>query len=173
MEKDKHRSVISVGMLACSMLLLSALFIGCGPCQRPPCAHPQNDQAAFYHNQNPSGDTITWYVTPRIAGDTAPCPWDSTALNTPDYVRCLECGVVLQSPPCLHPSLVAWYHHTDGVGHDTVGALPTVTWFVDLPPFSDPLGTPTPQTCPTGDGVMCNADSTTCRICGAKTWTAP
>jgi len=165
MEKDKFRSAIAVGMLACSVLLISALFIGCGPCappvEPPGCTHPS--QAAFYHHQHPSGDTITWYVTPRPANDTIPCPWDSAALCTPDSVKCLDCGYLVYSPPCTHPNRLAFYHHTNTIPPHVPGSS-TVTWVVP----SDPaLGTPVAQPCPV-DGDPCQCDSVKCTICGAK-----
>jgi len=108
MEKDKRRSAIVVGMLACSMLLMSALFIGCGHCGWPvKCTHPQ--QAAFYHHTDsvpphpPDYETFRWYIEPPVY-DTLlgkplamPCPIDGTLCEC-DSVKCTACGAKLWQP---------------------------------------------------------------------------
>ena len=113
MEKDKLRSVITVGALACSVLILSALFIGCEKPGTPQqllggaqLKCPHSTQAAYYHHtytippHRTGYATVPWYVTPPPMGDTTglpaaqPCPVDTTMCRA-DSVKCTACGAKL------------------------------------------------------------------------------
>jgi hypothetical protein len=112
MEKDKCRSVNIRGMLVWSMLLLSALFIGCATNNvtvypQPVCTHAH--QAAFYHHafsippHPPGCDTFRWYVEPPVNDSllgkpiAMPCPIDGTLCQC-DSVKCTTCGAKLWQP---------------------------------------------------------------------------
>ncbi len=99
MEKDKFRSVITVGMLVCSVLVLSALIMSCGPSQQAStaskvpgntalqesvkltrigtttCAHPV--QAEYYHHTYTipphleNYATVTWFKSPPPGDSTS------------------------------------------------------------------------------------------------------
>ena len=109
MEKDKSRSVITVGMLACSVLMLSASFIGCGaepakvrapvplvPIMCDSCHESIPNTEAFYHHGH-AGFTVEWSITPGLGPDPdghpapQPCPSDGTPCN-PDSLKCNTCG---------------------------------------------------------------------------------
>ena len=175
MEKDKHRSAITVGMLACSMLLLSALFIDCGTCDRtqlPPCPHPDSLQTAYYHHFLPGGGLFKWSLTPPPANDSliAPYPLDTTVSVMPDTVKCTDCDSVLYATPytdCFHiPRTV--YFHCDACG---------TTWSHPLPPFPNPALLSAPVSVPCPDPEPCFncpappmvADSVKCGDCH-KVW---
>jgi len=169
MEKDKYRSAITVGMLACSILFLSALFIGCGPCQPTPCTHPHGHQTAYYHYWNPQRLLYKWSLTPRPVDDSIPCPWDTTQFVLPDTVKCNDCDSVLVSRPftCFH------IHRTAHFQCDSCG----FTWSHELPPPPNPelQSTPVSVPCPPPENCeQCHkpgvvADFVKCNVCG-KTW---
>ncbi len=126
MEKDKYRSAITVGMLACSMLLSFGLLIGCGPGNvsnppktetvatetvatppvRPACTHPTF--WAWSHHTYPNGTTQNYRSPSPLPGPLAgtpiaqPCPVHPDTLESHthpvDSVRCTVCGAVAVSP---------------------------------------------------------------------------
>jgi len=165
MEKDKSRSVVRVSMLACSVLLLSALFIGCGPCtpQPKPCLHPS--RVAFYCHALPGDSAHTWYATwTDTAGvpSPQPCPWDS-ASTACDSLKCETCKLLLYRPPCTHPVQAAYYHHAHP---DTT----TFTWYESPPPPpSDTTSAPADVQCPIDDQPR-PCDYVKCLACGAQLW---
>ncbi|MBN2464533.1 hypothetical protein JXD38_02760 [candidate division WOR-3 bacterium] len=178
MEKDKHRSVITVGMLACSMLLLSALFTGCGTCQQTTessCAHPHEHQTAYYHYWSPQKQLYKWSLTPRPSNDTMQCPWDTTVLVLPDTVKCNDCDSVLLARPfeCFHIHQRVYFHCP----------LCGATWDHPLPDPPNPAQLSAPVSVPCPDPEDCinspplgscpadtiYADSVKCMDCG-KVW---
>ena len=103
MEKDKFRSVITLGLLVCSVLTLSALIAGCVVVNPPCTTHPM--KAAFYHHTDSipphqvGQATVTWVVTPPVylpSGLPAAqqCPADGV-LRPCDYIKCMGCGTQL------------------------------------------------------------------------------
>jgi len=116
MEKDKFRSVVRVGVLACSMLMLSALFMGCPKVTKPTtaptgpgdvrapadtvpvtCAH--TNRVAFYHHQL-GEQTHEWTKDPAIVQPDGvpvpqPCPVDPAAICNADSLKCNDCGIKL------------------------------------------------------------------------------
>jgi hypothetical protein len=112
MEKDKFRSVIMVGLLACSILLVPALFVGCpGPKSQPTwqsqlqaaqmrCPHPT--KTAYYHHtytippHHVGMATVTWCAPSTTTGTPSPqpCPTD-TMMCACDSVKCAVCGAKL------------------------------------------------------------------------------
>jgi hypothetical protein len=111
MEKDKFRSVITFGMLACSILILSALFIGCEAEQHHTaqqllsaaqlkCLHPL--KAAYYTHPTvlPHDTTVAVFIWCTPPSSTTgmpaaqPCPSDGAATNA-DSLKCTKCGAKL------------------------------------------------------------------------------
>jgi hypothetical protein len=111
MEKDRFRSAIKVGMLACSILVLSALFIGCEverhhtaqqllSAAQLKCPHPF--RATYYTHimVSPHDTTDAMYVwSPPPSSTTGmpaaqPCPSDDVATSA-DSVKCTSCGAKL------------------------------------------------------------------------------
>jgi len=112
MEKDKFRSVFTIGMLTSSVLILSLLFIGC---EQPRTQQqllsaaqhgcPHLVKVAYYTHDPaiPPHDSITakfvWCVTlPPSSTLSAPvaqkCPIDPAMTNA-DSVKCAVCGAML------------------------------------------------------------------------------
>ena len=108
MEKGKFRSAITVGTLACSILILSALFIGCEThktqqqlLSAAQLRCPHSLLAAYYTHpmvlpHDTSVAVFTWVepVPPSgVAGLPAaqPCPVDP-ASSSVDSVKCTICG---------------------------------------------------------------------------------
>ena|GEM_PF-2377309 len=178
MEKDKYRSAITVGMLVCSMLVLSTLFIGCGPCQpppSPPCTHPHSEQAACYHYPHPNGTTYSWVLQPPPPATDSfmtPCPWDTAWKVLPDSVKCLKCGYMVYLcyiPPCTAHTWISYYHHDCSDGN-------AYSWQHPLPPSqvlgSGPSAVPCPDPEPCWCGTSCEADSVKCIVC-RRVWLPP
>jgi hypothetical protein len=111
MNKDKLRSVITVSMLACSVLILSALFIGCPQptwqvqLKAAQIRCPHTEKAAYYHHPTtpPHDSTLAafdWYKSPPPPCDPTgmpapqPCPVDP-ALTNADSLKCTVCGAKL------------------------------------------------------------------------------
>jgi hypothetical protein len=111
MEKDRFRSVITVGMLACSILILSALFIGCEKhrtqqklLSAAQLGCPHLVKAAYYTHpivlpHDTTKAVFTWVVLlPPSSTTSAPaaqkCPVDPAMTNA-DYVKCTVCGAQL------------------------------------------------------------------------------
>jgi hypothetical protein len=182
MEKDKYRSVVTVGMLACSMLLLSALFAGCS---RPnvnssPLMAAHAETTACYHRIASDSSLFRWWLKPAPpAADSwrARYPLDTTILVLPDTVRSSKNQIhnydVLFSVSCNHPSWTVHYTHhcQDGVNF---------SWSHPLPPGQGKnTGTPNAMPCPTPEQcprchnpVLVVADWVQCDSC-PKTWSPP
>jgi len=109
MEKDKSRSVITVGMLVCSILILSALFIGCEKhntqarllsAAQLGCLHPFK-YVYYTHDPTipPHDSTVVRFdwcePLPPSSTTSSPvaqkCPEDP-AMTSPDSVKCALCG---------------------------------------------------------------------------------
>jgi hypothetical protein len=175
MEKDKYRSVVRLSMLASSMLLLSALFVGCScPCVKPPpplCAHPRATLTACYHYFSSDSSLFRWWLSPPPPADSfqAQYPLDTTKVVLPDTVRCNKCQYVLYSMPyggCIHPVWTVYYHHNCVAGGNS--------WTHQ---YWSANGAPNPMPCPTPDKctrcpAMCPADYVKCDVCG-RLWLPP
>jgi hypothetical protein len=117
MDKDKLRSVVTVGMLAC-ILVFSALFMGCPQptwqqkVQVAQAACPHNVKAAYYHHDPnvPPHDSIVAKFDfckpspPLSIGlngtpSPQPCPVPDAAICEGDSVKCTACGAKLWVHP--------------------------------------------------------------------------